>query len=93
MKATQSDRDDVDPLVVPAEAPGPRLVPAVALPPAQVDGDDERDVQADHRDRRPDGVADEVVPDRRDHEDGEKNDDAEDRPPRTRFRATRRQIW
>ena len=82
MSATHAMRDRVDPLVVPAEAPRSRLVPAVALPPAQPDREDEGDVEADDRDRGSDRVADEVVPDRRDHQD--RREDTRCRPPTTR---------
>ena len=62
------DRDRVDPLVVPAEGPRPRLVPAVAQPQAEDHREDERDVEADDRDRRADVVADEEVVERREHQ-------------------------
>ncbi len=78
MSATQSDRDRVDPLVVLAERPGPRRVPAVALPEAEVDREDEGDVEPDHRDRGADAVPDEVVPDRRDHQHGGEEADRDD---------------
>ena len=57
----------VDPLVVPPEAPRP-VLEAVAEPEPQEHGQDERDVEPDHGDRRPGRIADEVVPDRRHHQ-------------------------
>ena len=75
------DRDDVDPLVVTPEAPG-SLLERVACLEAQDDREDERDVEADHRNRRADLVADVRVPERRHHQEECKRGDHPDREHR-----------
>ena len=81
------DGDRVDPAVVPAEAPGARLE-RVAHPEAEDHRQDERDVEADHGDRRAGRVADEVVPDRRHHEQPASTTIAQTALRGTRFDAT-----
>ena len=69
-----------------AQAPRAGL-PAVALPVAEDHREDERDVEADHGDRRPDQVAGVRVPVRRDHQREREHADREHGVPRNAVRA------
>ncbi len=75
------DRDRVDPLVVLTERPC-AVLERVSHPVAQDHGEDERDVEADHRDTGADVVADEEVVERRQHECRGEHADRDDRVPR-----------
>ena len=71
------DRRPVDQLVPAAEVPRALLERAPGLQ-AEDDRQDERDVEADHRDLRSDGIADEGVRQRRDHQQERRDADCPD---------------